>query len=66
MSCTHERMTNHHAAGVLGRIAETLRVWRERRLARRELAQWSERDLRDAGFSRGEVMFEADKPFWRA
>ena len=29
-TCTHETMTNHHASGILGQIAETLHVWPER------------------------------------
>jgi uncharacterized protein YjiS (DUF1127 family) len=65
-TCTHESMTNHHAPVSLTTISETLHLWRERAHQRRELAQWSERDVRDAGFSVGEVMAEADKPFWRA
>ncbi len=53
-------------AGVIGRSSETVHVWRERAHQRRELAHWSERDIRDAGLSVGDVMAEADKPFWRA
>ena len=63
---THNSMTNHHAPGVLGQIAETLHVWHERYQARRELAQWSNRDLQDIGLSWSDVALEAEKPFWRA
>jgi uncharacterized protein YjiS (DUF1127 family) len=59
-------MTSHHAHGALHQIAETFRLWRERMHQRRELTQWTERDMHDAGLSRGEVLFEAGKPFWRA
>jgi uncharacterized protein YjiS (DUF1127 family) len=62
----HELMTNHHANGIFARIAETVHVWRERQHSRRELAQWTERDMRDAGVSPGDVLFEAGKPFWQA
>ena len=71
-TCTHESMTNHHVANALGglgivaRIGSTLHLWRERMQQRRELAQWSERDIRDAGLSRGDVLYEAGKPFWQA
>ena len=71
-TCTHETMTNlhaHHAlpgAGLLAGIGSVLRIWRERQVQRRELAEWGERDIRDAGLSLGEVMYEAGKPFWRA
>jgi uncharacterized protein YjiS (DUF1127 family) len=59
-------MTNHHAPSLLSQLSETLRVWRERYRMRRELAQWSSRDLQDVGLSWCDVAFEAEKPFWRA
>ena len=34
--------------------------------SRRELAQWSERELHDIGISWSDVAYEAEKPFWRA
>jgi uncharacterized protein YjiS (DUF1127 family) len=63
---SNQSMTNHHGYRLLSVIAETLQTWRERRHGRRELARWSERDLRDVGLSPGDVIFEAGKPFWRA
>ena len=63
---THESMINHHGQSVLGRPAETLHVWRQRRESRRELAQWSDRELHDIGVSSGDAIYEASKPFWRA
>ena len=65
-SCTHESMINHHGKGVFAQLSETLHVWRQRYEARRELAQWSDRDLRDIGVSPSDAIFEASKPFWRA
>lgn len=65
-TCTHESMTNHHTSGVLTTVVETVQAWRERAHQRRELADWSDRDIQDAGFSVGDVMAEASKPFWRA
>jgi uncharacterized protein YjiS (DUF1127 family) len=65
-TCSHELMTNHHATGVFAQLFETLHTWRERQQQRRELANWSERELHDVGLSRGDVIFEAEKPFWRA
>ena len=59
-------MINHHGQSVLGRLAETLHVWRQRRESRRELAQWSDRELHDIGVSSGDAIYEASKPFWRA
>jgi uncharacterized protein YjiS (DUF1127 family) len=63
---THESMINHHGQSVLSRLAETLHVWRQRRESRRELAQWSDRELHDIGVSSGDAIYEASKPFWRA
>lgn len=62
----HQTMTNHHVPGLLIRLAETVRLWRERYRARRELAQWTDRDLQDVGLSWSDVASEAEKPFWRA
>jgi uncharacterized protein YjiS (DUF1127 family) len=62
---THNSMTNHHA-GLLAQIGDTLQLWQQRYRARRELAQWSSRDLQDVGLSWSDIALEADKPFWRA
>jgi uncharacterized protein YjiS (DUF1127 family) len=63
---THESMINHHEPGILSQIGETLHVWRQRYRSRRELAQWSDRELHDVGISWSDVAYEAEKPFWRA
>ena len=68
---THESMTNHnaphvHVSGLLNQVSDTLHVWWERYERRRELSQWSDRDLHDIGVSRSDVAFETEKPFWRA
>jgi uncharacterized protein YjiS (DUF1127 family) len=65
-SLTHESMTNHHVSGVLGQLSETFHIWRQRYRMRQELAQWSDRDLHDVGLSRGDIIAETEKPFWRA
>jgi uncharacterized protein YjiS (DUF1127 family) len=65
-TCTQQVMTNHHVPGVLAELSETLRLWRQRYQARRELAQWTERDLHDVGVSWSDIVHEAEKPFWRA
>jgi uncharacterized protein YjiS (DUF1127 family) len=65
-TCIHESMTNHHAYGLIGRLLGTVRNWRERQHGRRELLQWTTRDMRDAGVSPGEALYEAGKPFWQA
>ncbi len=65
-TCSHESMINHHDTGFLAQLGETLHVWRERQRQRRELAQWTDRDLHDVGLSRSDIVHEAEKPFWRA
>ena len=65
-SLTQESMINHHGSGLLSRLTETLHLWRQRYQTRRELAQWTDRDLHDIGMSRSDVLYETDKPFWRA
>lgn len=61
-----ESMINNHGRGLFSQVIETFHVWRKRYRARRELSTWSDRDLHDIGKSRGDVLYEADKPFWRA
>jgi uncharacterized protein YjiS (DUF1127 family) len=63
---THESMINHHGQSLLSRLAETIHIWRQRRASRRELAQWSDRELHDIGVSSVDAIYEASKPFWRA
>ena len=63
---THESMTNHHGQGLFAQIGETLHVWRERQRNRRQLAELSARDLHDVGLSWSDIVYEAEKPFWRA
>jgi uncharacterized protein YjiS (DUF1127 family) len=63
---THESMTNHHVPAGLWGMTDTLRLWWTRHQQRRELTQWTERDLHDLGLSWSEMIAEADKPFWRA
>jgi uncharacterized protein YjiS (DUF1127 family) len=47
------------------RIAGTLRLWRGRRAARRELARIDARSLRDVGIAPEQVAYEISQPFWR-
>ncbi|RXH22911.1 hypothetical protein XH99_34090 [Bradyrhizobium nanningense] len=63
---THNSMTNHHVPGLIQQVSETLHLWHERYRTRRELTQWTARDLQDVGLSWSDIAFEADKPFWRA
>lgn len=43
-----------------------LRVWRQRARGRRELFMMNDRELRDIGLRRLDVLRETAKPFWRA
>jgi uncharacterized protein YjiS (DUF1127 family) len=59
-------MINHHTYGVWSGLRETFHLWRQRYQTRRELSQWTERDLHDVGISWSDIVHEAEKPFWRA
>jgi uncharacterized protein YjiS (DUF1127 family) len=63
---SHQSMINHHGSGILVQLSETFHVWRERHRQRRELAQWTDRDMHDVGISWSDVAHEVEKPFWRA
>ncbi len=41
------------------------RLWRELDRSRQQLAMLDDRQLKDIGLSRGQVLHEIDKPFWR-
>jgi uncharacterized protein YjiS (DUF1127 family) len=47
-------------------VLALVRVWRERRRTRGELAGMSDRELQDIGICRSEIANEISKPFWRA
>jgi uncharacterized protein YjiS (DUF1127 family) len=65
-TCSHETLINHHQSSLFAQLSETLHVWRDRQRQRRELAQWTDRDLHDVGLSWSDIVHEAEKPFWRA
>jgi len=61
-----QNMKNNHESGLLAGVGETLHLWSERWNQRRELSQWTDRELHDVGLSWSDVVREAEKPFWRA
>lgn len=63
---THQSMINHHQSSIFARTLETLRIWRQRQRDRQVLAHLSARDLHDVGLSWSDIVYEAEKPFWRA
>jgi uncharacterized protein YjiS (DUF1127 family) len=63
---THESMINHHGKSLLAQVSETFHIWRKRLRDRRQLAELTPRDLHDVGLSWSDVVYEAEKPFWRA
>lgn len=68
-ACISEAMTNHHREphpGALAALMALLRVWRQRSIARSELARLTDRDFHDVGASWSDYAYEASKPFWRA
>lgn len=50
---------------LLGRMAETLGLWRRHYLTRRHLRQLDRRGLADVGIDAIEQEREAGKPFWK-
>ncbi|SED69213.1 DUF1127 domain-containing protein [Bradyrhizobium erythrophlei] len=52
--------------GLVKQVSDTLHTWRDRVRRRRELAQWTDRDLHDVGLSWSDIALEVTKPFWRA
>jgi uncharacterized protein YjiS (DUF1127 family) len=63
---SHTSMTNHHGLGIFTQLRETVHIWRKRQQDRRQLAELTPRDLHDVGLSWSDVIYEAEKPFWRA
>jgi uncharacterized protein YjiS (DUF1127 family) len=47
------------------RVAMTLKLWRARTAARRNLAAMDARSLRDAGISPAAAAYESGKSFWQ-
>jgi uncharacterized protein YjiS (DUF1127 family) len=48
------------------RIKHVIAEWQNRARSRHELANLSDRQLRDIGLSRYSANFESSKPFWHA
>jgi uncharacterized protein YjiS (DUF1127 family) len=49
----------------LWHTADLLLLWQERARQRRQLQNLNDRMLRDIGLTRGDVLAESSKPFWR-
>jgi uncharacterized protein YjiS (DUF1127 family) len=47
-------------------LVTTLLAWQQRSIDRALLAGMTERELRDVGLARSDLLAEADRPFWRA
>jgi uncharacterized protein YjiS (DUF1127 family) len=56
-------------AGLVARaprvLFDMLLLWQQRAVERHHLSGLSDHHLKDIGFSRADVEFEASKPFWR-
>jgi len=62
---TGRRRRGPALAARLRGLAGRIRTWRERARQRRHLAGLNDHMLRDIGLTRGDVMAESSKPFWR-
>jgi uncharacterized protein YjiS (DUF1127 family) len=60
------RNLHGYALVAIETVLAFVRVWRERRRTRRQLAAMSERELRDIGIYWSDIASEIGKPFWRA
>jgi uncharacterized protein YjiS (DUF1127 family) len=58
-------MIIHQPGTLFSRAADRVTTWRRRMRERAALAAFGERDLRDLGLTRLDVLAEAAKPFWR-
>jgi uncharacterized protein YjiS (DUF1127 family) len=63
-----QQSLNRHgsALAAIEIVVASVRVWRERRRTRRQLAAMSERELKDIGIYWSDIASELGKPFWRA
>jgi len=61
----HQRALPGSTSPFIADMIALVRVWRERRRARRQLSVMSVRELEDIGLCRGEITHEIGKPFWR-
>ena len=57
--------TSFATSAPTGSFMDTLNAWYIRWQERRELASLDQRALDDIGLSRGDVLTEISKPFWR-
>jgi uncharacterized protein YjiS (DUF1127 family) len=49
----------------IARLARWFALWRRRAAEREQIARFSERELRDAGLTAGDVYRELATPFWK-
>ena len=62
---TLQSMTNLDGSDWLAQARVTLRQWQDRVRGRRDLARFSQRDLRDIGLTPDAAAREVAKPFWQ-
>jgi uncharacterized protein YjiS (DUF1127 family) len=65
----HRTLPSLHPLDGLGgwirRCVALLTTWQRRSRERAQIAQMTDRELRDAGLTRSEAVALSDKPFWR-
>jgi uncharacterized protein YjiS (DUF1127 family) len=49
----------------IGGLVDQILAWQERARQRHMLGTFDERQLRDVGLTRADVVRESEKPFWR-
>jgi len=53
------------ALAALAQLRQRVSAWSARRQANAQLLTLDDHELKDIGLSRGQALFEHDKPFWR-
>lgn len=56
----------YRAGHVFLAACRTIRIWADRAKKRRQLAQMSQREIKDIGAGRSDVVREINKRFWEA
>ncbi|MEM6985194.1 MAG: DUF1127 domain-containing protein [Pseudomonadota bacterium] len=60
------RLSGRATTGLFDTVIGTVGLWMDRSVSRSKLARMDPRMAEDIGLTPGDVMREANKPFWRA
>jgi len=66
LTLSYHRYTDRSWRPTTRKLLMLMTVWYQRGRQRQQLAQLTDRELRDIGISHAEAQTEASKPFWQA